>query len=101
MSIEQLADSSYICKKVAPINIAIMASLDYLVARGLPKAPTELQHHHYMKYVFSDDAMLFLGFDNMHHAVDFNDNLIANNGWLLVNTDIRRRYCHSTNVYCR
>ncbi|GGP60091.1 LysR family transcriptional regulator [Shewanella saliphila] len=88
MRIGQLADSSYICKKVAPINIAIMASPDYLAARGLPKTPAELQHHHYLKYVYSDDAMLFSGFDNMRHTIDFNDNLIANNGELLVNTAI-------------
>ncbi|AZG73501.1 LysR family transcriptional regulator [Shewanella livingstonensis] len=86
--IGHLADSSYIGKKVAPIYIAIMASADYLVHQGIPKTPAELQHHTYLKYSYSDDAMLFAGFEQTSQSLKFNENLIANNGELLVNTAI-------------
>lgn len=88
MRIGQLADSSYIGKKVAPIRIAIMASAEYLARGGTPKTPAELQHHTYLKYPYSDDAMLFSGFDDAVHSLQFKQSLVANNGELLVNTAI-------------
>ncbi|MGX9460294.1 LysR family transcriptional regulator [Shewanella sp. A14] len=88
MRIGHLADSSYIGKKVAPIQIAIMASADYLARQGIPQTPAELHHHTYLKYSYSDDAMLFAGFEQASQSLKFNEKLIANNGELLVNAAI-------------
>lgn len=58
LRIGQLQDSSLIARKMAPINLAWVASPDYLRAHGTPQSPEELADHHYLKYSYSDDSLL-------------------------------------------
>lgn len=43
--IGKLADSSLIARRIAPINIAFVASPDYLAQHGTPQSPAELNAH--------------------------------------------------------
>lgn len=88
LRIGQLKNSSLIAKRLTTIRIAICASPDYLKKNGVPKTPQELQHHAYLKYSYSDNAMLFAQFDKYAHDIKLDNTIICNNGDLLVNAAI-------------
>lgn len=88
LRIGKLKSSSLIAKKVAPINIAIVASPDYLQRRGIPQSPQDLQNHIYLKYTYADTSLLFSRFDKNLMDLKLSSHIRANNGDLLVNAAI-------------
>ncbi|MDB1125754.1 LysR family transcriptional regulator [Vibrio algarum] len=88
LRIGKLKSSSLIAKKVAPINIAIVASPDYLQRRGIPQSPQDLQNHIYLKYTYADTSLLFSRFDKNLIDLKLSSHIRANNGDLLVNAAI-------------
>jgi DNA-binding transcriptional LysR family regulator len=84
LRIGKLDNSSLIAKKIAPINIVIMASPDYLLEHGTPETPQDLPAHRYLKYSYSDDAVVFSRFGKKVQELNFKPRLIANNGDILV-----------------
>lgn len=88
LRIGNLKSSSMIARKIAPINIVIFASPDYLENFGTPQGSEDLQSHNYLQYTYSESAMLFARLDKKMLEQNLNSKLIANNGDLLVNTAI-------------
>ncbi|UGA57668.1 LysR family transcriptional regulator [Vibrio sp. VB16] len=88
LRIGKLKSSSLIAKRIAPINIAIMASPEYLQKKGTPQTPEELHHHTYLKYAYTDASFLFSRFDKNSMDLKLSSNMTANNGDLLVNAAI-------------
>lgn len=84
LRIGKLDNSSLIAKKIAPINIIIMASPDYLLENGTPDTPQDLPSHRYLKYSYSDDSVVFSRFGKKVQELNFKPRLIANNGDILV-----------------
>ncbi|PWI33311.1 LysR family transcriptional regulator [Vibrio albus] len=88
LRIGKLNNSTLIAKKIAPINIVIMASPDYLQEHGTPETPQDLPSHHYLKYSYSDSAVVFSRFGKRAQELHFKPRLTANNGDILVDAAI-------------
>ncbi len=50
--LSQLDDSSFIARKLAPVQAYVLASPDYLAARGAPRHPRDLQAHACLRYAY-------------------------------------------------
>jgi len=50
--IGQLADSSFIARKIAPVRLVTCASQDYLKRRGTPRTPHDLSRHECQHYTY-------------------------------------------------
>jgi DNA-binding transcriptional LysR family regulator len=57
--ISRLKDSSLIARKIVAIRHVICASPDYLLRRGRPKLPEDLQEHTTLRYSYVDDHWEF------------------------------------------
>jgi DNA-binding transcriptional LysR family regulator len=88
LRIGQLKSSSLIARRLTSIRIAICASPGYLKKNGTPATPLELQEHIYLKYSYSDNALLFSRFDKDAQDIKLSSRIICNNGDLLVNASI-------------
>ncbi|TKB48338.1 LysR family transcriptional regulator [Ferrimonas sediminicola] len=58
LRIGQLKDSSLIARKIAPIQLVLVASPGYLAEHGTPANLEELARHQFLKYSYSDDHLL-------------------------------------------
>ncbi|EAT10931.1 LysR family transcriptional regulator [Bermanella marisrubri] len=54
LRIGQLQDSSLIAKYIAPIQLRICASKDYLQKNGIPKTEADLKQHTYLSYSYAE-----------------------------------------------
>lgn len=63
LRIGKLQDSSLIAKKIAPINLVIFASPEYLTEYGVPTKPADLHNHRYLRYAYSDNSTVFAQFE--------------------------------------
>lgn len=88
LRIGKLKDSALIAKKIAPINLVICASPEYLREYGVPIIPSDLQKHRYLRYVYSDNSTIFSQFEQSASALKFRSHFIANNGDLLISAAI-------------
>lgn len=88
LRIGKLQDSALIAKKIAPINLVICASPEYLREYGVPIIPSDLQKHRYLRYVYSDNSTIFSQFEQSASALKFRSHFIANNGDLLISAAI-------------
>ncbi len=51
--IGRLADSSLVAKKLAPVDMLVLASSSYLEAHGRPQEPQDLASHSFIAYTFA------------------------------------------------
>lgn len=54
LRVGQLASSSLIAKRLAPIRLVYCASPDYLAKHGTPQSPAELSGHNFLAYSYMD-----------------------------------------------
>lgn len=57
LRIGQLASSSLIAKRLAPIRLVYCASPDYLARHGTPRSPAELNAHNVLTYSYMDTKL--------------------------------------------
>jgi len=81
LRIGQLQDSSMIAKYIAPIQLCICASGEYLNRFGTPKTLTDLTEHHYLAYSYAEQSYSI--FRNAKTS------LTCNNGDILVSNAIQ------------
>ncbi|MCF6343574.1 MAG: LysR substrate-binding domain-containing protein [Devosiaceae bacterium] len=84
--IGDLKDSALIARKIAPIEMRICASPDYLAKNGTPQHPKELKTHSGLHYEYSSgNAWKFIDTDGQVQSVKTPIKMIANNGDFLQN----------------
>ncbi|PLT25015.1 LysR family transcriptional regulator [Pseudoalteromonas sp. MelDa3] len=83
-----LKNSTLIAKKIAPINLAVFASPDYLKRHGTPQTLLDLQSHNYLRYSHSEPTKRLFGVNELKSELKLESNFVANNGDLLLNTAI-------------
>jgi len=88
LRIGELKSSSFVAKKIAPIRLVICASPDYLAINGIPKTPSELVNHDFLRYSFSENSNIFSKFNIKASDIKFRSHFCADNGDLLVNLAI-------------
>ncbi len=83
--IARLADSSLIARRIAPVQMVLCASPQYLERRGTPVAPEELQTHDCLAYSLerSVEYWDFYAADDRHHRVKIHPRLKAGSGTYL------------------
>lgn len=83
--IGKLNDSSLIARFLAPANIAVVASADYLAKRGRPCTPDDLDQHCCLLYsnLATADEWSFVAHDGKKISVEVSGRLRANNGDVL------------------
>ncbi|SDJ11106.1 DNA-binding transcriptional regulator, LysR family [Ferrimonas sediminum] len=86
LRIGQLKDSSMIARKIAPINLVLVASPDYLAEHGTPRTPGELAQHQFLKYSYSDDN---IPLDKRDGARMKESGISCNNGDVLVEAAVQ------------
>ena len=74
-----------IARKIAPVNIIVCASPDYLARRGFPQTPHDLAGHEVLAYslLASGDTWNFKNNEGVEQAVRTEPSVHANNGDLL------------------
>ncbi len=84
--IGQLADSSFIARKVAPVRLVTCASPDYLAKNGTPRTPSDLSHHECLHYTYqsSPSAWRFESESGETVHVAVSGRMKANNGIALL-----------------
>lgn len=80
--IGQLADSSLIARRIAPVRSAVLASPAYLDARGRPTRPSDLNDHDLLVYANADGQWRFRVKGKWEYARG-RARLRANNGEML------------------
>lgn len=79
--IARLRDSTLVARKLAPINLILCASPDYLARHGRPQTPEDLRTHSLLHYDNTQGATLtFTGPDGNEVSVSMGARLSANNG---------------------
>lgn len=83
--ISQLADSSLVARRLAPIRHVLVASPEYLRRRGLPATPDALREHDCLIYTLraSPQAWQFVAADGTETVVPVRGSFHANNGLAL------------------
>ena len=84
--ITRMKDSSLIARRLAPANIVVAASPDYLAAHGEPVRPSDLRNHkclHYNGGHAAPPEWTFLDGDGRSHTVPVQGPLIASFGDLI------------------
>jgi DNA-binding transcriptional LysR family regulator len=79
--ITQLADSTLVARRLAPVRHLVVASPAYLAARGTPLTPDDLRDHDCLVYTLraSPDAWRFDGPDGRKWTVAVRGSCYANN----------------------
>lgn len=80
--IGRLQDSSLMARKLAPCRVAVVASPDYLAARGTPRTPRDLVGHACLNYAYAPDGDVwrFTDAEGTAQNVTVGGALRANNG---------------------
>lgn len=83
--VTQLADSSLVARRLAPVRMVVVASPRYLERRGAPRTPDELRAHDCLVYTLrpSPDAWRFDGPGGERFLVPVRGSYYANNGMAL------------------
>lgn len=79
--IGQLAESSLVARKLAPVRLVVCGSSDYFARHGIPKTPKQLSLHRCLRYTYgtSADSWRFEK-DSRHYDVKIKGPITANNG---------------------
>ena len=82
LRIGKLADSSFVVRKLAPVELLLLASPEYLAKHGTPRHPRELSTHECMQYTYQDTNTWRLesNLTGDEVAVSVSGSLKANNG---------------------
>lgn len=87
LRIADLADSSLIARRLAPIRRIVAASPAYLARHGTPMTPKDLQDHVCLGYSYGADGSAFaLAGPDGSHLHRFRPRVLANNGNALAAT---------------
>jgi len=79
--IGRLPDSSLIARMIAPLDVVLVASPEYLARRGTPSHPRELTSHDFLLYALAQNPRrLTLYRAKRRYAVTVDGPLISNNG---------------------
>ena len=79
--ISQLKESSLIARKLAPCNLVLCASPDYLQAHGRPAQPDDLNRHSCLHYAYSEGGKTWvLNGPDGDHRIRIRPQLTVNNG---------------------
>jgi DNA-binding transcriptional LysR family regulator len=79
--IAELRDSTLVARKLAPINLVVCASPDYLARAGEPRSPEDLKAHSILKYDNAPrSAWTFIGPGDEEVSVNLETRMSANNG---------------------
>lgn len=81
--VSQLADSSFIARRLAPVSLFVCGSDDYFAEHGEPSAPDELEHHTCLLYSRQGPHWHFRGPDR-DFSVRVSGRMSTNNSWALV-----------------
>lgn len=89
--IGQLADSSLIARRLAPVRLVACASPDYLARAGVPEAPRQLGQHNCLCYTLTArrGEWQFTGPDGHEESVQVSGRFQSNNGDVLATLAIR------------
>ncbi len=88
--ISSLQDSTLIARRIAPINIVVCASPEYLRKHGEPQKPSDLRDHKSLHYSLIPGAKWkFLTPEGKHVSAVINVNLSSNNGNFLCEAAVR------------
>ena len=82
LRIGELPDSSIVARKLSPVRRQMVASPDYLAARGTPSTPADLAAHDCLTYSYVDSGTgwQITGADGASRKISITPKLIANNG---------------------
>jgi len=89
LRIGQLKTSSLIARRVAPVQLVICASPQYLAEYGEPTSVEQLQDHRYLKYSYQESDIVLHTADGQQVQPQLNASLCANNGGLLADAAIQ------------
>ena len=79
--IGRLRESSLVARKLAPVRLVVCASPDYLVERGVPESPQDLDQHECLQYTLSSDAGRWrFQYGDQAQDVEVSGRFQANNG---------------------
>ena len=79
--IGQMQESSLVARKLAPVRLVVCGSSGYLVDRGIPDSPEDLDVHECLRYTISSDHSRWRFNDGDEtHDVRVNGRFSANNG---------------------
>ena len=79
--IAALKDSTLIARRLAPINIRLCASPDYLKRHGAPKSPSDLKRHHALHFThLTDSKWKFVSPQGKPVSTAINIKMSASNG---------------------
>ena len=79
--IGRLEESSLVARKLAPIRIVVCAAPKYLLMRGIPKSPEELETHECLGYAYYSEHDHWRFDTNGHvHDIKIKGRFSANNG---------------------
>lgn len=79
--IGQLAESSLVARRLAPVRLVVCGSPDYFRRRGVPQDPEQLAEHDCLRYAYAADYDRWrFQRDGRTHAVRIRGTFSANNG---------------------
>lgn len=83
--VASLTDSSLIARKLAPCQMVMAASPEYLKAKGTPQTPDDLANHDWIGYSYADRPREWRYFaqDGKEAVANINVKFRANNGQML------------------
>jgi DNA-binding transcriptional LysR family regulator len=81
LRIGRLADSSLVARRLAPIELVVCASPDYLARHGMPETPNDLAQHNCLGYTYAANVREWeLERDGERRTVRVTGNFDANSG---------------------
>lgn len=85
LRIGQLADSSLVARRLAPVRLVVCAAPDYLKRRGIPQTPKDLAEHECLEYTYASNPREwhFSTADGRSEVVRVSGRLLCNNGDIL------------------
>lgn len=86
--VSQLADSSFIARRLAPVSLYVCGSDDYFAAHGEPSTPSELEEHVCLLYSRQGPQWHFRG-DDGDFTVRVSGRMVSNDAWALVEAAAR------------
>jgi len=87
--IAELQISTLVARKLAPINMAVCASPDYLSRYGVPQHPQDLKQHRVLRYTLGTGSVwTFIAPGGKQVSTGINEYLSANNGDFLCDAAI-------------
>ncbi|PMJ91739.1 LysR family transcriptional regulator [Vibrio sp. 10N.261.55.A7] len=88
LRIGNLKSDTVIAKRITDIQVALLASPEYLERKGTPTSQTDLPNHDFLNYSYADQGLVMSVLGGSLAERNVCSSITANNGDLLVNTAI-------------